>query len=72
MCYNGSSLGASDHISFSVEKNCIIKFAESSTVKTNYYRGNYVAVRTALSQINWEEMSGMDIHDSWKFFLNLN
>ena len=66
----GTSLGASDHISFSVELNCNIKYVQSKTVKRNYYKANYIAARNKLSQVNWEEMKGMNVHGSWEFFLN--
>ena len=35
----GTRLGASDHISFSLEINCNVKYVKRNTVKSNYYRG---------------------------------
>ena len=60
-----TGLGASDHISFSVEINCYTKYVQSNTV-----RANYIAAKNELSQINWEETNGMKVHGSWEFFLN--
>ena len=41
----GSSLGASDHISFTVDLLCTLNNVESATVKRNYYKGDYSAAR---------------------------
>ena len=46
----GSSLGASDHISFTVDLLCSLNNVESNTVKRNFYKGDYSAVRDHLSR----------------------
>ena len=47
-----SGLGASDHISFSMCLICNPELKNSSTVKYNFYRGDYVAINSKLQAIN--------------------
>ena len=65
----GSSLGASDHISFTVDLLCSLNNVESKTVKRNFYKGDYSAVRDHLSSVKWSEMISMDIQESWDLFI---
>ena len=65
----GSSLGASDHISFTVELLCNLKNVERKTVKRNYNKGDYSGARDYLSSVNWSEMNSMNVQESWDFFI---
>lgn len=64
----GSSLGASDHISFIVELLCNFKNVERNTVKRNFYKGDYSAARDYLSSVDWSVMNTMNVQDSWNLF----
>ena len=65
----GSSLGASDHISFTVDLLCTLNNVESATVKRNYYKGDYSAARDYLSAVDWSEMDSMNVQESWGLFI---
>ena len=65
----GSSLGASDHISFTVDLLCTLNNVESATVKRNYYKGDYSAARDYLSGVDWSEMDSMNVQESWGLFI---
>lgn len=49
-----SNLGASDHVSLFISLDCDASYDASNTVKRNYHKGDYEAIRLELSKTNWE------------------
>ena len=64
-----TNLGASDHISFMVELLCSPTKIESNTIKRNFYRGNYIAIREDLGSVNWAEMNSLNVQERWDLFM---
>ena len=48
---------------------CNLNNVESNTVKRNFYKGDYSAVRDLLSSVKWSEMISMDIQESWDLLI---
>ena len=42
---------------------------DSETIKRNFYRGNYEAIREELQAVNWESIEDLSFEDSWNFFI---
>ena len=64
-----SNLGASDHICFLAELHCNLVVNDSETIKRNFYKGNYEAIREELQAVNWESIEDLNVEDSWNFFI---
>ena len=64
-----SNLGASDHICFLAELHCKLAVNDSETIKRNFYKGNYEAIREELQAVNWESIEDLNVEDSWNFFI---
>lgn len=63
-----SNLGASDHVSLFISLDCDASYDVSNTVKRNYHKGDYEAIRLELSKINWEIIDNMSTNESYTFF----
>lgn len=65
-----SRLGCSDHLSIELflEDTCTNNTPQR--IKRNFYKGNYVLAKDMLNNVQWSEMSNMNLHDSCNFFYN--
>ena len=64
-----SNLRASDHICFLAELHCKLVVNDSETIKRNFYKDSYEAIREELQAVNWESIKDLNVEDSWNFFI---
>ena len=62
-------LGKSDHLILEFEYICFSERVFSKHVhRQNFFRGNYEAINTKLSNTSWENLCSGTIDDSWNLF----
>ena len=52
-----------------VELLCSPTKIESNTIKRNFYRGNYIAIKEDLGSVNWAEMNSLNVQERWDLFM---
>ena len=62
------AIGASDHVVLSFELLCYSPSEGSSSPKSSFFKGDYVAMRENLTNHNWEFDKCTNVDDMWRNF----
>ena len=62
-------LGASDHIGITFEVNCRLNVNMNKGERSNFFKGDYMACRDYLNNVDWSSVEDKNVHDSWDFIL---
>ena len=65
-----SPIGKSDHsvlvFDFTLEGYCEVE--EFEAIKKNYFKGDYVSINKALSEMDWSQLISMYVYEKWNKF----